>query len=301
MSHMPDNTHKGVAFALATAVVGSSAGAAGKLIAEDLAAPMIVFVQFAICLIIMLPSMLKLGVRSLHSPHWKKHLVRGLGGWISFFAFYQALGQIPLVDATLLRNTAPLFVPLVIWLWAGVFVPSNRWPPLIIGFIGIAIILRPQSGAQDLNIAYLVGLASGLLLAVSMVGTRLLSQYETSGKIMFYYFALSFVLSLPLALFNWQTIPPKSWPYLIYIGLSIFIAMWLYTKAYSYASPSIVSPISYFSVVFAGLLGWIVWGHLPSALSFAGIAIVVVAGIYTVYLGSLTNKQTTAPEERKAT
>lgn len=296
MNTTTDNTHKGVAFALATAVVGSSAGAAGKLIAEDLAAPMIVFVQFSICLAIMIPSMLKLGIRTIPSPHWKKHLVRGLGGWISFFAFYQALGSIPLVDATLLRNTAPLFVPLIIWLWAGVFVPSNRWPSLIVGFIGIAIILRPQGSGNGFEPAYLIGLASGLLLAVSMVGTRLLSQHETSGKIMFYYFALSFVLSLPLAILNWQPIPAKCWPYLLYIGLSIFIAMWLYTKAYSCAKPSIVSPISYFSVVFAGLLGWAIWGHLPDTQSFVGIALVVTAGIYTVYLGSISQKQANVPQ-----
>lgn len=286
MTKMTDNALMGILFALATALVGSTAGAAGKLAAQDLNTPMIIFVQYGICLLVMLPKLLRQGTRSLATQRWKTHLIRGAGGWISFFAFYSALADIPLVDATLLRNTAPLFVPLVVWLWAGVIIPKNRWMPLILGFVGIVIILRPSAGDSGLSVAYLIGLSSGALLAVSMVGTRLLSHSESSGTIMFYYFALSLGLSTPLAMLNWQPIPLQSWPYLIYIGLSIFIAMWLYTKAYSYAKPSIVSPISYFSVVFSGLIGWVIWGHVPTQLTVIGIAIVVCAGICTVYLGN---------------
>ena len=286
MTKMTDNALTGILFALATALVGSTAGAAGKLAAQDLNTPMIIFVQYSICLLVMLPKLLRQGTRSIATKRWKTHLIRGAGGWISFFALYSALADIPLVDATLLRNTAPLFVPLVVWLWAGVIIPKNRWMPLILGFVGIVIILRPSAGDSGLGGACIIGLSSGALLAVSMVGTRLLSHSESSGTIMFYYFALSLGLSTPLAMLNWQPIPLQSWPYLIYIGLSIFIAMWLYTKAYSYAKPSIVSPISYFSVVFSGLIGWVIWGHVPTPLTVIGIAIVICAGICTVYLGS---------------
>jgi drug/metabolite transporter (DMT)-like permease len=282
-----DNVKLGVIFALATALVGSSAAAAGKLATEQLPIGLIVFIQFGICLLVMLPRLLHKGVRALATQRVGTHLIRGAGGWVSFFAFYHALGHIPLVDANLLRNTAPLFVPLVVWLWAAILIPKNRWLPIIIGFIGVAIILRPQaSNGGGFNLAYLSGLASGALLAISMVGTRLLSRTESSFTIMFYYFLLSFVLSVPLAIQQWQPISIESWPSLIYIGLSIFLAMWLYTKAYSHAKPSVVSPISYFSVVFSGLLGWVLWGHIPSPLSFAGIAMVVAAGVCTVYLGN---------------
>lgn len=304
MPPITDSPQKGIAFALATALVGSTAGAAGKLVAQDLSTAMIVFIQYSICLGVMLPRILHLGIGGLASEHWKTHLVRGAGGWISFFAFYSALASIPLVDANLLRNTAPLFVPLVAWLWARSVVPRNRWIPLVVGFIGVAIILQPQPGSQEFDIAYLVGLGSGALLAVSMVGTRILSRSESSGKIMFYYFVISFILSLPLALLNWQPIPAKSWPYLTYIGLSIFIAMWLYTKAYSYAKPSVVSPISYFSVVFSGLIGWLVWGYVPPLASFIGIAIVVLAGIVTVYIGNSVRPDTAKtqqPDEQAST
>ncbi|MYM62760.1 DMT family transporter [Pseudomaricurvus sp. HS19] len=287
MSTLTNRPAAGILYALASALVGSTAGAAGKLISDDLGPSMIVLIQYSICLIAMLPLLWRNGPAVWRSQRPLTHLLRGIGGWLSFFAYYTALSGIPLVDANLLRNTAPLFVPLVTLIWAGVLVPRSRWLPLSVGFFGVILILQPGH-STPFNAYYLVGLASGALLAVSMVGTRQLSSTESSSTIMLFYFLLSFLLSLPLAILHWQPVAWHTAPYLLYIGISIFLAMWLYTKAYSYAKPSIVSPMSYFAVIFSGLLGWLLWDHLPGALSLAGIALVVSAGVGTVYLGNRT-------------
>lgn len=285
--NLSNNIKLGVLFALATALLGASASAAGKVLAASLAPEVIIMVQSAICLAIISPKILW----QLHHTGWqvpefpfKLHLIRGFGGLASFYLFYIALQQIPLVNGQLLRNTAPLFVPLVVFLWLRIRVPASRWPPLLIGFVGISLVLKPLTGGDGFNMAALAGLGSGAALAVSMVGTRLLSANQSSGYILFCYFAISFVLSLPLGLLRWQAIPTSAWPYILFIGLSIFAAMWTYTKAYSYAKPSIVSPISYFAVVFSGLLGWLLWSHVPDLLSIIGIGLVVLAGISTVFL-----------------
>ena len=289
---MPTNSQpdsralKGVLFALATSIVGSTAGAAGKLITNQVNIYSIVMIQFAICMLVILPVLKRQGGVSLKSPKWKLHLVRSLAGWLGFITFYAALNSVSLVEVNLLRNTAPLFVPIVVWLWLSIIVPRNRWIPLVIGFIGVCLILKPKPGEGRLDIGYLLGLCSGIGLAISMVGTRLLSGTESSSQIMFYYFFTSLVCSTPLGLYHWQTVPLGAWPYLLYIGISIYLALWLYTLAYSYAKPSLVSPISYFSVVFSGMLGWIIWGFIPDFLSIIGIGFVIVAGIVTVYLSS---------------
>ena len=81
----------------------------------------------------------------LRSDYWQRHIVRGLAGFAGFCFFYLALQHIPLVDSSLLRHSAPLFVALVAYVWVGAKVPSSRWLPMIIGFCGIALILRPSS------------------------------------------------------------------------------------------------------------------------------------------------------------
>lgn len=259
------------------------------MIADQVNVYSIVMIQFAICMLVIIPVLKRQGGVSLRSPKWKLHLIRGLAGWLGFITFYAALASVSLVEVNLLRNTAPLFVPIVVWLWLKIVVPHNRWIPLIIGFIGVSLILKPKPDAAGLEFGYFLGLCSGIGLAISMVGTRLLSGTESSSQIMFYYFFTSLVCSTPLGIYHWQPIPLNAWPYLIYIGVSIYLALWLYTLAYSYAKPSLVSPISYFSVVFSGLLGWFLWGFIPDELSFVGIGFVVAAGIVTVYLSSRDN------------
>lgn len=69
------------------------------------------------------------------------------------------------------------------------------------------------------------------------------------------------------------------------IGLSIWLTMWLYTRAYSYAKASVISPISYMGVLFTGLLGWLIWGQVPKESAVIGAILIISGGIGAVYLG----------------
>ncbi len=277
-----DNVSKGVFFALATAIVASTAGAATKFIAGEVAIPVIVFVQYALCLLIMMPWLFRRGLSPLKTARPGEHLLRGVMGWLCFFTYYLALEQIPLVDASLLRNTAPLIVPLVVFGWMKVIVPKRRWWPMLVGFAGVILIIKPE--ISDMKIWHLVGLLSGISLAVSMVATRSLASTESSSVILFYYFLISLLCSIPLAIVHWQSIPFWTLPYLIYIGLSICLTMWLYTQAYSCTRASVIAPVNYSGVVFAGLLGWIIWNHIPDIWAILGIVFVIGAGLLSVYL-----------------
>lgn len=291
MPAITDNLHRGIAFALATALIGSTAGAATKVIASDVPISVIIFIQYSLCLLLMLPSIFKSRIQ-LHTTQVGTHIIRGLAGWLSFLAYFYALNEISLVEANLLRNTAPLFVPLVLLIWGRLVIEKRRWLPLVIGFIGISFILSPDNLGSGSALPYWLGLASGATLAASMVGTRRLSRTDSSQSIMFYYFALSTLCSLPLAISDWQGVPElNTWPYLVYIGVSIYLAMWAYTLAYSYAKPSVVAPISYFSVVFSGFIGCFLWQDIPSVQSFFGIFLVVCAGAVTLALPSAAKDQ----------
>lgn len=286
---MKENTPKGIAYAVATAVIASTSAAATKLVADDVSVPQIVLIQYTICLVVMLPWLLRNGTSVLKTSRPFAHLLRGITGWLCFYVYYLALAHIPLVDATLLRNTGPLFVPLAIWLWLKAVIPGKSWGPMILGFSGILLILRPQF--DGINPWHIAGLLSGLFLASSMVGTRTLSSTEPSSLILFYYFAISFVCSLPIAINHWQPIPVWTLPYLAYVGLSIFIIMWLYTQAYTWAKATVVAPINYLSVVFAGLLGWFMWDHVPDFVAIGGMVLVIGAGLLSIYLGASSSSR----------
>lgn len=284
MSQIQQSIAKGISFALATALVASVSGAVSKWVSTTAPVPLIVLSQYVVCMLVLLPWLVRQPLEQLSTRRWKTHLARGIAGWLCFYTYYAALSQVPLVDASLLRNAAPIFVPLVAWLWVGTRVPAKRWLPLLLGFAGIALILQP--GATSINRGHLFGLLSGLTLAGSMVGTRLLSHTDRPSLILFYYTLISLVCSLPLGIYYWQPVPLWALPYLMFNGLSVFLAMWLYTKAYSYAKPSVVSPISYFGVVLSGFIGWLIWQHLPSETALVGTLMVIGAGMLTLYLSA---------------
>jgi len=284
--HSGDRHHisLGIAYSLATSVVASSAAAVVKWLASDLSAWQIVWIQYGICSALMLPWLSRHGVRGLRSTRYRAHLIRAAGGWLGFTTYYVAIARIPLVDASLLRAAAPLWVPLVVWAGLRERVPAVRWLALVTGFAGICLVLQPQGGS--LSNGHLIGLGAGISLAVSMAYTRALSSSEPAGRVLFYYFFFSFIASTPMALVHWSPVPATAWPALLFVGGSIYLTMVFYNRAYSYAPTSLVAPLGYIAVPLAALIDWLVWGHLPGTLVLAGSLLVVGSGVLAVTLGS---------------
>lgn len=267
----------GAGLATLTVFLGSILAATGKHLSGQVHISTIVLAQYGICFLCTLPWLLRNGRHGLRTTRPWQHILRGVSGCACFYTYYMALKYIPLVDASLLRNTAPLMVPLVVLIGFGTRIPSHRWPPLIIGFLGITLVLRPSFAG--ISIWHVMGLASALGLAISMVSTRLLAESEPESRILFYYFTISLLFVLPFFASTYQPIPASSLPWLAILGVGMYFTFVLYTRAYTYASASTLAPTSYFSIVFSGLIDWIIWDHVPDALTFAGIVLVVLGGM----------------------
>lgn len=154
----------------------------------------------------------------------------------------------------------------------------------MLGFLGIAVILRP--GQNGVNPWHVVGLLSGIGLAFSMVLTRVLTQEEPEKRILFYYFLISLIFAIPFFIIDYQPIPLQAVPWLLLIGFGMYFAFIPYTRAYTYAKASIVSPTSYFSVIFAGIFDWLLWDYFPDKLTLIGVSLVFVAGFIIVRQGA---------------
>ncbi|MBV0932011.1 DMT family transporter [Marinobacterium weihaiense] len=284
MSSSSHNIPVGATFALATTVVMSLAAVLIKLTSASVSIEMIVFFQYLLCVLVMLPWLRQAGLTALKTTRIGTHLLRGLCGWACFYTYYLALEKIPLVDAALLRNAAPLCVPLWLLVWHRVGLHWLSWLPLLLGFIGIALIMQPEG--EGFSRWHLVGFMAALTLAGSIVSTRALTETEPVNRILFYYFLISTLAALPLALLQWQPLPLQSIPYLVLIAGSIWLTMWLYTRSYSHAPASVIAPLSYFGVVLTGLWGWLIWDQVPTSIAWAGIGLVMLGGISSVWIGA---------------
>ncbi len=279
----------GLFYGLATPVVASTATAAAKYLSTDLSPWFIVWVQYGLCSLIMLPWILRGGTRVLSSRRAPLLIVRSLAGWLGFTTYFLALPHIPLVDATLLRAAAPLWVPLIVWLWAREAIPGSRWIGLIGGFAGILLVLQPS--LDGVNGGHLLGALAGLALATSMATTRGLSTSEPAARVLCYYFLISFLASTPMGLVHLKPVAIELLPGLVYVGLSIFLTMVLYTRAYTHAPTTVVAPLSYIAVPLSGLLDWWFWQTLPNTLALGGSVLVIGSGIVTVALSARTRSE----------
>lgn len=264
---------KGIAMTVAYAFVMSVTALAAKQAQTTIAVSTLVFWQSLCCTLILLPQMRGRWQKRPLSV-WKIHFLRSVGGFAGFLLYYWSLNHIPLVEASLLRTCAPLCVPFVVLLLHKIHIPKSRWLPLFIGFIGVALVIQPTP--EHLNPWHLVGFLSAIGLAFSMVTTRMLSHQVSGQETLLVYFLLSALLSLPLIWLQGDAlwIPVAAWPWVAAVVVTLYVGMYLYNLAYTYAPASIVSPVSYVGVVFSGFWGWMIWDHVPNVLAVLGMVFI---------------------------
>lgn len=267
---------------IAMVFLASTAAAATKYVAAHVAIEAIVAIQYLVCTLLCLPRLVRPGLRQLRTERVGLHLMRGLVGVLGFYLFYAALNNIPMMDAMMLRQSAPLTVPLVLWVWSREMVPRSAWVPLLIGFLGIAVILRPST--SGLSWWHAGGFLSALCLGISMVATRKLAATEPTVRILFYYCVLSLACVLPFTVGDFSDLAALDWLAMVYIGAAIYWVLELYTRAYGMAPTAAIAPINYFAVVLAGFWGWLFWSQVPDRWSILGSVLVVIGGLLTIYL-----------------
>jgi drug/metabolite transporter (DMT)-like permease len=280
MNHDPQAIRRAIALSFVMILLASTAAAATKFASATVSTAAIVTVQYAVCLLLCLPRILRQSLRSLRTERLGLHLVRGIAGVAGFYLFYVALHRIPMVDAMLLRQSAPLMVPLVVWAWSREHVEARAWWPLTIGFVGIALILRPSP--DGMSWWHGAGVLSALTLAISMVATHKLATSEPTSRILTYYAVLSLACVAPFSIGDYSGLDAVEWAALLYIGFAIYWTLELYTRAYGMAPAAAIAPINYFAVPLAGLWGWVFWLQVPDGWSVAGGLLVIVGGFLTI-------------------
>ncbi len=251
-------------------------------LSKDVPIPAMVFIRFLFGLLILMPVLIKQRVK-FSLKHLPTHLVRDLSGLAALYCFFYATEKIPLVNATTLMSTAPLFVPLIVLVHHKLIVPKLRMLGLLIGFVGVVTIVKP-TGANAAEPAEWIGLAAGVLAAVAYVTIRKLSRVESTSTILFTYFLVSAVVSFPLTLAFWKPIESSMLGfYLLLICIFGTVYQYFLTKAYTHTPPSKASAMTYLSVIFSGLLGWLALGEVPTMRVLIGVVLIISGGLIIVF------------------
>ncbi len=222
------------------------------------------------------------GATAFTSENFIWLIARGGVGVAQIALFFHALASISLLEAMLLRETAPLWALILSWIFLGGSMPRNVWLIVLTGFAGVALVLHPNLVA--LNYGYLFGLAAGILLAIQILLTKHLNQLgEPQDRVLLYIYVLGFLGTLVPAAGTYVTLDFVTIEQLVFAGLSLLGSGILFVVAMGHTPVWMAASLHYATIVFSAVLDWLVMGRIPNPVSTAGIVLVVVSGILTIH------------------
>ncbi len=239
------------------------------------------FITYLISTILLLPFILFKGLSYLKSEHFPYHFCRAAFGCAASFLYMLSMHYIPLVNATLLFNVAPIYLPILAIIFMKEKISTRVWLAIGLGLIGIIIIIKPNAQIFEQS-GDLIGLASGMSLAIAYFMIKLLSSTDPSLRVIFYYFFLSLILQLPLLFFAGELPPMKEIILAALAGASLVLAQIFIVEGYKYAPVSKVGVFQYTSIVFVGIIDWMIWGIVPTASALFGALLVVLAAYFII-------------------
>lgn len=239
-------------------------------------------ISFIYVLIVLLIRKILKKKTSLKTKHKFMHFSRAISSILAMTLLYVSLKYIPMVDANLLFMSNALFVPIIAAIFLSTKVKNKHWVAIIIGFCGVAFILKP--GNEILGLYSFIGLASGLSAAISFVIVRELSQHDSSYVCMFYLFLIAFIITGSYAFLTWKT--PNLYTTLLLIGAGVFgaLSQEFVIRGSFHIPANIVSSLLYTSLIFTIFLEWFFINYIPHILTWIGIILVVFSSILTVYI-----------------
>lgn len=227
------------------------------------------------------------------------HLVRASIVMISNATYFLGLAALPLADAAAIGFVAPLLLTMLSVLILREKVGWHRWGAVIVGLIGVIVMLRPEG---QFRWAAILVLISALCYATTQVMTRMVRETESAVTINFYtqiafiivstamglvvgdgHLAGSSDASLAFLFRPWIMPPVGDWIFFLGTGLSVAIGGLLMSQAYRMNEAALVAPFEYTSMPLAILWGLIFFGTFPDAQGWIGIALIIGAGLYTLW------------------
>lgn len=221
------------------------------------------------------------GVKSLMTRRPVLHIGRYLLVLALSFSFFWALSQMKLVDAIAITFAAPIFITALSVPLLKETVGRHRWFAIGAGFCGVLVMLRPGMGVFQW--ASLVVLGSVVVYALLMITTRAFKATESTASLMLYPQLGMSLTGVVLVPFFWVTPSLTDLGLFALAGIFGSVGVMCVTHAFRLGPAAVISPFEYSALIWASLLGFLLWGELPDTITLVGAAIVVSSGLYIIY------------------
>lgn len=261
----------GIAFALLNTIMRGLAREVGTFETQ--------FLRYAFGLAVMAPLMLRNGLAAFRPHNMIGQFTRGAVHTLGLVLWFSALAHITIADTTAIGFTGPIFIMLgAAWMF-GERMRWERWVAAAIGFAGVVIVVAPKLSGTGGGYT-LVMLASSPVFALSYLMTKSLVRNEKPEVIVLWQAISVALFSFPAAALHWTM--PSGWQWLAFAtcGMLGSLGHYLLTRSFSVADISATQSVKFLDLVWATLLGWLVFGDTPSESTLIGGTVICMSTLW---------------------
>jgi drug/metabolite transporter (DMT)-like permease len=276
---------KGVLLCLAAMLVFASQDAVTKILVQDMSVAQVVLVRYWVFALFAIVWVSRTSTirHALRSVRPKLQVLRSVLSIAEIAIFNLALRHLGLAESHSLMAAFPLMAIALAAPILGERVSMKSWLAVCVGFVGTLIILRP--GLDVFKPESLIPLTAALCFACYHIVTRQVSSAGDGFHTNILYMALiGFVCATLFGVTAWRAPSMQEWMLLAVISIMSVAAQLLLVKALEYAPASVLQPFNYSLLVFATIIGFLVFSELPDRWTILGAGIVIASGLYVIYL-----------------
>jgi S-adenosylmethionine uptake transporter len=282
---MPRSGTAGLGIVLYLAGVGFFAlnDALGKWLVADYSVGQLMMLRSIGAGVVLAPMILSLRVNVIDPRRPWLQALRVVCAAVDTFAFYYATRTMPLADVMTFYMATPLITTAMSAVLLGEHVERFRWIAVLVGFVGVLIALRPSP--QMFSWGAPIALFGATSFALSQTLTRELRGIHWL-PLVFWQFVSGGLLGAATVPWAWTT------PGLFDLGLMFLVgvvAMGCFiclVRALALAPASVLAPLQYSAIVWAAILGWLIWHDAPTLPILIGNAVIIGSGLYVATRGA---------------
>lgn len=270
----------GVLMVMASVLLFAGNDIVTKLLVTEYPVPLVAAMRYIVQLVLMMALLLpRMGTRLLKTERTGLVLLRSACLVVSTLGMGLAFQRMPVPESVAIVFLSPMLVVLVAGPVLGEKVAAASVLAAVLGFAGVLLIVRPGGGLDFFGVIFV--LIAVTTSVVYYLLSRVLARTESTLTMLFYTAlvgAVCFGVTLP---WSWSGPAPDLPTLLMFAsqGVSAGLGHYLFTAAHREATASLLAPVGYMQLLWVGLLSWVIFGHIPDALTITGMALVTMAGV----------------------
>jgi drug/metabolite transporter (DMT)-like permease len=217
------------------------------------------------------------GLAAMRTDRLPQHIARNGVHYAAQYGWFVALTLIPLAQLVSIEFTMPIWSAVLAVFFLGERMNGRKWLAVVLGLVGVAVIVRPNTGTVDLG--QLIALACALGFAISVVLVKSLTRTDAAITVSFWMLVVQSIIGLVPALMVWQWPSAQTWGWVLVVAFCGTYSHYCFARAMQHADATVVVPMDFLRVPLTALAGWLVYSEQVDLLTGLGVGLILAGNV----------------------